>query len=135
MRVIKTIREALAGLENMKTFIAAGMVLASVGAAGAQEPINRYDIQDMTCNQVQSILRQQGAAILRYPSPNGNGRILYDRYVDSPTICFAEQGHAVQRVVPTKDTNACPTLSCKPGPPECDDGILGFDMFGCMDNN
>ena len=119
----------------MKLFLATAMLLAAAGSATAQEPINRYDIQDMTCNQVHGILDREGAAILRYPSPSGSGRILYDRYVDSPAVCFAELGHAVQRVVPTRDTNACPTLSCKPGPPECDDGILGFDMFGCMDDN
>ncbi|WP_180903288.1 hypothetical protein [Martelella soudanensis] len=119
----------------MKTFIAAGLLLASFGTANAQEPINRYDIQDMTCNQVLSILRQQGAAILRYPSPSGSGRILYDRYVDNAGICFGQGGHAIRREIPTKDTNACPTLSCKPGPPECDDGVLGFDMFGCIGND
>lgn len=117
-----------------KQFLAAGLLFASFGTATAQEPINRYDIQDMTCNQVQSILHQQGAAILRYPSPNGNGRTLYDRYVDSPAICFAQGGHAIRREVPTKDTRACPTLSCRPGPPDCDDGGLSFDMFGCFDD-
>ncbi|MAM12981.1 hypothetical protein JET14_09330 [Martelella lutilitoris] len=117
----------------MKLFLATAMLLAAAGSATAQEPINRYDIQDMTCNQVHGILDREGAAILRYPSPSGSGRILYDRYVDSPTICFGQGGHAVQRVVPTRDTKGCPTLSCRPGPPECD--TLGFDMFYCDNDN
>ncbi|WP_174801189.1 hypothetical protein [Martelella limonii] len=118
----------------MKQLITASVFLASLGAAQAQEPVNRYDIQNLTCNQVLTILNQQGAAILRYPAPNGSGRILYDRYVASPAICFGEAGHAIRREIPTADTNACPTLSCRPGPPDCDDDGIAFDMFACYDN-
>ncbi|WP_319519999.1 hypothetical protein [uncultured Martelella sp.] len=115
-----------------KLILASAVLMLAAGTASAQEPINRYDIQNMTCNQVHGILASQGAAILRYPAPSGSGRTLYDRYVSSPAVCFAQGGHAVQRVVPTSDTNACPTLSCKPGPPECDDMALG--LFYCDDD-
>ena len=104
----------------MKHILAATCLAMSAGAAGAADNINRYDVQDLTCNQVHAILDQQGAAILRYPSPSGSGRMLYDRYVRDPVVCIAGSGHAVPRTIPVKDTQACPTLSCKPGPPECD---------------
>ncbi|WP_045682385.1 hypothetical protein [Martelella endophytica] len=108
----------------MKYLLAATFLAISVGSAGADD-INRYDIQDMTCNQVHTILDQQGAAILRYPAPNGSGRTLYDRYVRDPLVCVGEGNHAIQRTVPVRDTPNCPTFSCKPGPRECDrDGGL-----------
>ena len=118
----------------MKHLIAASLCLASVGAASAQEPINRYNIQNMTCNQVQSIVNQQGAAILRYPSPSGSGRILYDRFVNNPAVCFAEEGHPVRRTIPTADTRSCPAIACKPGPPECDDMDFGLSLYPCFGN-
>ena len=122
--------------QNMKkslTTLAFVTFFATAANAASGDNINRYNVQDMTCNQVHAILDQQGAAILRYPSPQGTGRILYDRYVRDPTVCFAQAGHAIQRTIPVKDTNACPTLSCEPGPPECDE--YDFGLFGCYDND
>lgn len=109
----------------MIKLLIASTVIAAASAIPANA-IERYNIQDLTCNQVHAILNQQGAAILRYPAPNGSGRTLYDRYVRDPVVCVGQGDHAIERTVPVRDTKACPTFSCKPGPKECDDDDFGM---------
>lgn len=104
----------------MKYAIAASILLMMTGTASA---IERVDIQNMSCGQIQDVLKQQRAAILRYPSPSGSGRILYDRYVYDPIICSQGGEYPVQRFIPATDSRRCMTYSCQPSPPDCSDAI------------
>jgi len=63
--------------------------------------ISRYDIGSLRCDKVQAILQSEGAAILRYRSPQ-NGLTLYDRFVSGRNFCRRTQD--VDRVgLPTSD--------------------------------
>ncbi|TPW33002.1 hypothetical protein FJU08_00070 [Martelella alba] len=108
---------------KLKLALAAALLVATTAPASA---INRYDVNTMTCAQAQAVVAQEGAAILRYPAPDGSGRILYDRYVKSPGVCFVQAGHAVKNYIPTKDTKSCLVLSCESGPPDCSDDPLAL---------
>ncbi|WP_176083076.1 hypothetical protein [Martelella sp. HB161492] len=108
---------------KLRLALAAALVIASTAPASA---INRYDVNTMTCAQAQAVVAQEEAAILRYPAPDGSGRILYDRYVRGPGVCFAQAGHAVKNYIPTKDTKSCFMLSCESGPPDCSDEPLNI---------
>ena len=61
---------------------------------------------------VQTIVQQQGAAILRYPSKRVQGMALYDRYVANSGWC--EPGEwAKPGWVPTADRAKCPVRHCE----------------------
>jgi len=72
--------------------------------------ISRYDIGSLRCDKVQAILQSEGAAILRYRSPQ-NGLTLYDRFVSGRNFCRRTQD--VDRVgLPTSDRASCPVYKC-----------------------
>ncbi len=74
--------------------------------------ISRHDIAGMSCSHVQGIVRAEGAAILRYPSPRNPSLILYDRYVAHGGFCQLDE-EAASAFVPTADTASCPVLKCQ----------------------
>lgn len=86
----------------MKVLLAALTLIAGTTASHA---INRYAIDGKSCGEVQSILKREGAAILRY----GNGR--YDRYVAATRFCTGSDS-ARRATVPTRDNRHCPVQSC-----------------------
>ena len=87
--------------------VAAGLSLFAVEA----QAINRYNSTSKTCSQVQSIISQEGAAIMRYQSPR-TGVPLYDRYVKNRLFCPA--GQTTDRAyIPTRDLPACPVNRCE----------------------
>lgn len=92
----------------MKTVILALMVALVPMSAQA---ISRYNVSGMSCDRVHAILSQEGAAILRYPSPR-SGITLYDRYVANSLLCDAYQ-YADRTYIPTADTPSCPVYNCK----------------------
>ena len=76
------------------------------------QAINRYNVNTMSCADVQSIVASQGAAILRYPSKRTPGLVLYDRYVRHSGFC--EPGYyAKVGFVPTRDNPNCRVRHCK----------------------
>jgi hypothetical protein len=95
----------------MKKILLAALVL-SVTAFEAQA-ISRYNVAGMSCGHVQDVVRSEGAAILRYPSPRNPSLTLYDRYVAHGGYCQIDE-EAVASFVPTKDTASCPVLKCQP---------------------
>ncbi|MEN9896090.1 MAG: hypothetical protein RIR97_1942 [Pseudomonadota bacterium] len=110
----------------MKYWYSAAIVAVALTAmAMPAQAINRYNTQKMTCQQVQSTLNRDKAAVLRYPSARNPSLTLYDRYVRSGYYC---DGHTVpERVtIPVRDTDRCPVLHCIPRPDPCD------SLFGRM---
>jgi hypothetical protein len=77
-------------------------------AAGAAA---RHDISKMTCDQVQAILEEEGAATLSYPSGGILGLSVYDRYVSGQSFCT--NGSVAQSAgVPTADKKYCRVRKC-----------------------
>lgn len=75
------------------------------------QAISRVNTLDHTCGEVKQIVRQQGAAILRYPSKRVPDLVLYDRYVANRHFCV--MGEITKRdFVPTGDQKSCLVLKC-----------------------
>jgi len=88
--------------------LAAGLSIVATDALAA----SRYDITNMTCDQVQAILQKQGAAILSHGSSQLLGLPIYDRYVSGQQFC--ESGEvAAQAGVPTTDKKYCVVHTCE----------------------
>ncbi len=95
----------------MKKTLLAALALSLV--AFEAHAISRYEISGMSCSRVQGIVRADGAAILRYPSPRNPSLRLYDRYVAHGGFCQIDE-EAAPEYVPTADTGSCPVLKCRP---------------------
>ncbi|MCP4314852.1 MAG: hypothetical protein GY789_02115 [Hyphomicrobiales bacterium] len=75
--------------------------------------ISRYNTPSLTCSRIQTILKSENAAILRYPSPRIADLTLYDIYVSHGRYCdYGEYGKTAY--VPARDTRQCKVLECKP---------------------
>lgn len=91
--------------------------------ATSASAISRYSALDHSCDDIQSIIDEQGAAIFRYPSPRRNGLTLYDRYVRNDMFCSSHQ--VTERVlIPSRDRSNCPVRHCVTS--DCD------DFGGCL---
>ncbi|MGE0500068.1 MAG: hypothetical protein AB7I79_00280 [Rhizobiaceae bacterium] len=93
----------------MRSLILAACLALVTAEASA---ISRYNSKGMSCDNVQSVVRNEGAVILRYPSSR-SGMTLYDRYVAHRGFCAHGE---VTRVagVPASDTRQCAVLKCEP---------------------
>lgn len=91
--------------------LAAALSLTAILPAHA---IKRYTITNMACEKVQSLVRNDGAAILRYPSKKVAGMTLYDRYVRDSNFCAFPHEYAERAWVPAKDDKTCAVRVCKP---------------------
>jgi hypothetical protein len=94
--------------------------------ATSASAISRYNALDHSCEAIQSIIMQQGAAIFRYPSPRKNGLTLYDRYVQDRGFCGNHQ-MAESVLIPSSDSDRCPVRHCVTT--DCDDGMFGGCLF------
>ncbi len=74
--------------------------------------INRYNVQTMTCSAVQSAVKQDGAAILRYRSARNPSLPLYDRYVRNANFCDINETAQIS-FVPSKDNPNCRVRRCE----------------------
>ena len=93
----------------MSRLLAVAMAIAAVAPAQA---VSRYSSLQLSCGEITAIVRREGAAIFRYPSPRRTGVTLYDRYVGNGGYC--EHPKVAKRAsVPTADTGHCPVLQCK----------------------
>ena len=92
----------------MKTML---LALAFTVIAADAHAISRYNTLGMTCGEVQAVLRNEGAAILRYRSKR-TGVPLYGRYVYTSHFCDVSQ-YADWRYVPTADVASCPVKQCE----------------------
>ena len=74
--------------------------------------ISRYNSQSMSCVRVQSIIRNEGAAIMRYPSKYRPGVTLFDRYVVDERFCTSDK-YAQMVTIPTADNPNCRVFRCQ----------------------
>ena len=74
----------------------------------------QYNTSAMSCSQVQSALKRDGRAQLRYPSPRDPTLTLYDNYVGDSSNC--NSGVTKPAYVPAKDTRKCKVNQCRRPP-------------------
>jgi hypothetical protein len=79
--------------------------------AGEASAIERYQTTSMSCARVQAAVKNDGAAILRYPAPDNPSLVLFDRYVRDRTFCSSSQRADLQSV-PAADTRTCRVRKC-----------------------
>jgi len=90
-----------------RLLVAAALCLVAFEASA----LERYDIDDMTCEQVQALVAQDGTAILRYRSKRSFSLPLYDTYVSGQQAC--DNSQVAQRTgVPSTDRKYCPVYKC-----------------------
>lgn len=92
----------------IKLLIGVALIGLTIGEAQA---ISRYQTTRMSCAEVQSVLRQEGAAILRWQSRNTPGLPLYGRYVSDARFCQLGEVTEFQSV-PTADVRGCTVKQC-----------------------
>lgn len=80
-------------------------------AADAQA-ISRYTSTSMSCERVQAIIRQEGAAIMRYRSVRNPGLQLYGRFVRDGRYCTVGEA-ALSTTIPSADRKNCPVHECQ----------------------
>ncbi len=101
------------------------LVLATLAFGLAVSPalaISRHQARSLTCQKIQSIIRDEGASIMRYPSARNKTLVLYDRYVSSSRSCSTSE-IAVPTSIPSRDSDHCPVLHCQPVSQACEDPL------------
>lgn len=87
------------------------IAFAAIAWAGDAQAISRYQTMGMGCEDVQSVLREEGAAILRWRSQRTPGIPVYGRYVSDGRFC--ELGEvSTFASVPTCDNARCDVRKC-----------------------
>lgn len=88
------------------------LALVALGmACGEASAISRYQTMRMACDDVQAVLRQEGAAILRWRSQRNSSLPIYGRYVSDRRFC--EYGEVTRFAsVPTRDDPSCGVRKC-----------------------
>ncbi len=88
------------------------LAVALATIPGSALAISEYYSDRMPCQQVQSIIRDEGAAILRYRSrTNPSAPDLYGRYVAHGAYCLVGEV-PMQAFVPATDNAQCPVSTC-----------------------
>jgi hypothetical protein len=90
----------------MKTCLGTAL-LGAVLLAGGAAAEGRPDARRMSCDQVQSLIRERGAVVLT------TGQYTYDRYVDNRFQCFTLADVAVRTYIEAADTESCRVYRCK----------------------
>jgi hypothetical protein len=73
--------------------------------------LTRYDIDDMTCAEIQALVKTDGSASLRYHSTRNFSLPLYDTYVSGQQSCDNSEV-ALRTGVPSTDKKYCPVYKC-----------------------
>jgi hypothetical protein len=108
--------------------LAAALVLPTFVIAPMTEEaqaISRYTSTSMSCGAVKSVVKNEGAVILRWSK---NGHPIYGRYVASSAYC--DQGARARPASVPSASGTCTVAKCK----RCDwdrKGMLGLRMFDC----
>ncbi len=85
--------------------------LALTVSATAAQAISRHNSTSLSCQRIQSIIQEEGAAIMRYQSTRNPSLRLYDRYVSNGAFCDTEK-YPVRATIPAADTNQCIVFRC-----------------------
>ena len=99
----------------MSRFLAILITLIAFSPAGAT---SRYAALQLTCSEINEIIRSEGAAIFRYPSPRRKGFTLYDRYVRNVQYCASHQ--STEKVFIPSANDQCMVQRCVTR--QCDGG-------------
>ncbi|MGE0282432.1 MAG: hypothetical protein AB7P20_17720 [Rhizobiaceae bacterium] len=83
--------------------------------------ISRYQSMRMSCDEVRSVIREEGAVILRWQSKTVANLPRYERFVSDSRFCSSNE-ITVFSSVPTRDSRACTVKKCEPYDPEDDFG-------------
>jgi hypothetical protein len=96
----------------MRTLLATALLLAAAAPAAAASPANiaRYESTTMSCAEIQNHIREEGAVVLRYRSPN-QGMPRFQRYVSGIQNCTTDE-LAAHTSVPASDTKSCSVKMC-----------------------
>jgi hypothetical protein len=94
----------------MRMLIATLCLLAASLPAAA---ISRYNSATMSCAEVKSRIRSEGAVILRFRSTFNPSLPRFGRYVAHNGFCEPSE-IADFASVPTSDNKSCPVRECKP---------------------
>ena len=94
--------------------VALGVTLSSTNAVA----ISTYTSTSMTCAAIKSVIRNQGAVILRHTSPR-TGNLLYNRYVRNANYCLVNQTTR-PKYVPASNTKNCRVFYCVKRERNCD---------------
>lgn len=84
---------------------------AAIFLTGPALAISRYETMTHQCGQVQTFLRSEGAAILRWRSARDPSLPIYGRYVSDGRYCNSGEVSDFA-TVPTADQRACPVRKC-----------------------
>src|SRR5262245_13566781 len=96
----------------MSRLLAIVILLAVATPAGA---VSRYSAMQLSCDEITAIIRREGSAIFRYPSPRREGFTLYDRYVRNSGYCARHQ--SLEKVyIPSADGGQCLVQHCVSNP-------------------
>lgn len=98
----------------MSRLLAVALILATAGPADA---ISRYSALQLSCGEITAIIRRDGAAIFRYPSPRRTGMTLYDRYVRNGGYCARHQ--SLEKVYIPSESGQCLVQHCVSVPENC----------------
>jgi hypothetical protein len=115
----------------MRTLIATLCLLAAAAPAGAfdysrhsgahaisradnpAQAISRYNAATMTCAEVQSRIRAEGAAVIHFRSTTNPSMERFGRFVAGGGSCTAGTTAAFNASIPTADTNSCAVKECQ----------------------
>ena len=90
-------------------------IVILMAATAPAQAVSRYSALQLSCGEITSIIREEGAAIFRYPSPRRSGFTLYDRYVRHRGYCARHQ--SVEKVyIPSADGEQCLVQHCVSDP-------------------
>lgn len=100
----------------MSRLLAIAIIL--LASAPTAQAISRYSAMELSCGEITDIIRRDGAAIFRYPSPRRTGLTLYDRYVRNDNYCATHQ--TTEKVyIPAANGRQCLVQRCVTRPDNC----------------
>ena len=89
--------------------------------ASQAHAISRYQSTGMSCDEVRSVISEEGAVILRWQSKTVANLPRFDRFVSDSRFCSSNEITAFASV-PTSDSRACTVKKCEPYEPDDDFG-------------
>lgn len=102
-------------MKVLLTALAIGVIATQAHA------ISRYQSMRMSCDEVRSAIRSEGAVILRWQSKTVANLPRYDRFVSDSRFCGSNEITAFASV-PTRDSRACTVKKCEQYEPDDDFG-------------
>lgn len=97
----------------MKRLLTTALLFTLVADEGLA--IVRRDVGNMTCEQINTLLRDEGRAILRFPSRTGEGPARFGIYVSDEAFCPAPQIRARRRMRSVTGDTCFITTCVEPG--------------------